>query len=164
MARTNSVVGLLVVNLMVAGSAFASIQLNLHNSDPTNPVYTTEEQYQDNCYFDSIEKTGSGSDIIQISLSTTGETIINSGVVQFNGSCTNLANVTGSNLVIGENSNVTAESVRVDSLTLAAGATLNIGPVGYKAQLPTSATPEPISLLIWLVVGSIAILAYRRHR
>ncbi|MGD0517016.1 MAG: hypothetical protein ABSA26_05720 [Thermoguttaceae bacterium] len=163
MAKLSSILVLLVMNLMVVGTTSAAIQLGLHNNNLTTP--TILEGYPDNSQFGSITKDGVGTDIIQISLTNTGNTNINAGLVRFDGLVTNLSNVTGSNLGVGDgfrSSNLTANSIDADTLTITAGSVITIRAINYKE--PPVTTPEPVSWVIWLLIGSIAVLAYRHRR
>ncbi len=118
----------LMMSFVLVGTTSAAIQLDLTNNSPA--PYTLEG-YADNSIFDSITKHYSGTDIVPISLTNTGNTIIYDGVLQFNGPVTDLQNVVDdvASLVVGDgihSSNLIANSISVDTLTIAAGSTITI--------------------------------------
>jgi hypothetical protein len=166
MAKLNAILVLLIVNLVVVGTASAAIQLNLTNNSTSTYTYPGPDTL-----FDLITKTGSGIDIIPISLTNTGDTIISAGVLKFKGGVTDLHTVVGSSsssLGIGDDghsSNLTANSICVGTLTVTAGSTITIRAIpGGPLSNNVASTPEPISWVIWLLIGLIAVVAYRRRR
>jgi hypothetical protein len=156
----------LVMNMVVVGTASASI-LRLSNPDPTSPV--TLKDCVDPSVVQAISKTGSGTDIVPISLTNTGRTAIDAGVLQFSGHIVDLQNVVGGgNIKVGDgiqSSDLTATYICVDTLTLSAGSTLTIRPLDGGPQPDNDVTtPEPVSWVIWLLIGLITVLAYRHRR
>lgn len=170
MAKLSTIFMLLVMNLVVVGTASAAVQLSLTNNSTSSSTYLGSDTF-----FDSITKSGSGTDIVPISLTNTGGTIISAGVLQFTGHVIDLHKVVGSSasiLEVGDvthSSNVTVDSIYVPTLNIAAGSTINFRPVsgGYHSYEEVTTeevtTPEPISWVIWLLIGLIAVLAYRRR-
>jgi hypothetical protein len=155
----------LVMNMVVVGTASASI-LHLSNPDPTSPV--TLKDCVDPSVVQAISKTGSGTDIVPISLTNTGHTAIDAGVLQFSGRIVNLQHVDGcGNMEVGDgiqSSDLTATSICVDTLTLSAGSTLTIQALdGGPQPIDNVSTPEPVSWVIWLLIGLITVLVCR-HR
>jgi len=160
--KLSLILSVLMMSFVLVGTTSAAIQLDLTNN---SAVPATLQGYAENSIFDSITKHYSGTDIVQISLTNTGNTIIYGGLLQFNGVVTDLQNVSGSNLGVGDgtqSSNLTANSICADTLTIAAGSIITINAInGGPAPLTT---PEPVSWVIWLLLGLIAVLAYRRRR
>lgn len=166
MAKLNSILVLLVMSVMVERTSSAAV-LNLSNPNPTASV--TLQGVAELSEFDSITKSGPGAVIVPISLTNTGSTSIRDGLLQFSGSVVNLQNVNGSTMQVGDgthSSSLTASSICVNTLALTPGCTLTLraipgGPVSGGGRL---LTPEPVSWVIWLLVGLTAVLAYRRRR
>jgi hypothetical protein len=163
MAKLSVILMLLAMTLAVAGTAIAGIQITLNNNNTTTPA--TLDEYDDNTVFDSITKKNPGTDIVPISLTNRGHTIIDDGPLQFKGHVIDLQNVAGSGAMeVGDGicgSNITVDSICIDVLTIAPGSTVTIRAIGSD-RLDT--TPEPMSLVIWLLFGLFAVLAYRRRR
>jgi hypothetical protein len=175
----NPLLILLIINLGFVGSASAAIELT-NNTD--SPV--TLDGYPDNALIDSIIKVGTGTDIIDISLTVNGATAINEGSVQFSGETINLQNVYGGNnkpTNVGENKTLAGLSTSLSSLQVGNGivgshlsanyisvATLTIGAgstVTIRSLSPMSViVPEPTSLLIWLLIGLVASWNYLRRK
>jgi hypothetical protein len=154
----------LMMSFMLVGTTSAAINpLTLNNN---NPLESVTLGHVDNPNFDLIKKYGLGTDIVPISLTNMGDTLISAGVLQFNGRVTDLHTVVGSSsasLGVGNgtySSNLTANSICTGTLTIAAGSTITIRPIPGGVVT----TPEPISWVIWLLFGLIAVMAYRHHR
>jgi hypothetical protein len=163
MAKLSTILILLVMNLVVVGTTSAAIHLDLSNNSLTSVKH---DELVPNSVFDSITKHYSGTDNIPISLTNNGNTIIYGGVLQFSGSDIVLHDVLGeaASLLVGDvnkNTNLTVKSISCDTLTIAAGSTLTIKAIGFNDSVTT---PEPVSWIIWLLIGSIAVFYYRRHR
>jgi hypothetical protein len=144
-----------MLSFVLVGTTSASIQLDLTNNSTVPPIYG------------SITKSGSDTDIVTFNLTNTGNTAIYDGVLQFNGSITNLQNVdgVGAGLGVGNGTHLTASSINVGVLTLGIGSRITIRPLSGGPHIDeVVTTPEPVSLLIWLLLGLIAITAYRRRR
>ena len=176
MLKLGSILTAMMVYSVMVGSISAAIN-PLVLSNPPDPFIMTES---DNPNYDLITKIGTGTCIVNISLSNTGDTIINTGVLQFNGSTIDLQKVSvgGNNLtdrpftaadsgitrlVVGDginSTNVTASSINIDTLDIAAGSTFTLLP----ATDVVTTTPEPASMLIWILVGLTAVLSYRLRK
>ena len=167
MTKLRLILTVLMMSFMLVGTTSAAINpLTLNNN---NPLESVTLGHVDNPNFDLIKKYGLGTDIVPISLTNMGDTLISAGVLQFNGRVTDLHTVVGSSsasLGVGNgtySSNLTANSICTGTLTIAAGSTITIraipdGPLGVVS------TPEPMSLLIWLLIGLMGILYYHRRR
>jgi hypothetical protein len=165
--RLSSLITVLIINLVMVGSISAAINpLFLSNNNTASPA--TLSDYSDDTLFKSITKVGLGADIVPIKLTNTGKTTIASGVLQFDGLLTNLKAVdgVGGSLVVGNGVQLTADSICVGTVTLAPGSRITIRPLSEWSRNDddTVTTPEPVSLLIWLLIGALAVFDYRRRR
>jgi autotransporter-associated beta strand protein len=116
-----------------------------------------------------LRKTGNAQLLLSGSLNYTGQTIIDAGILQINEiGAVSLADVTGAGrLGVGNGANSTilsANSVNVSVLTIAAGSTLVINSIpGGPSSGSLTPVPEP-SAFILLGFGLAFIFVYRAYR
>jgi autotransporter-associated beta strand protein len=116
-----------------------------------------------------ITKTGSHTLTINGDVSYTGETKIEDGILQLNGNISNLNIVGNGDLSVGDGINpveVTADSISVSTLTIAAGSKITIrpllgGPMAGNGDLKT--VPEPHAYIL-LALAALGLFVARRYR
>ena len=158
-----------------AETSLASISLELTNASP-GTLLTVDNPANLDC--DSIVKAGPGPYAIDVNLTNSGDTTIQAGLLAFLDGTTTLQNVFGANssnsqngqrlpgdqvfnpaddpgsstLFVGGTEVLNATSIHVD--TLAIGGDI-------KDFFTSVAVPEPASVIIWLLLGSVAFAARR---
>ncbi len=115
-----------------------------------------------------LTKNGQGLLTIAGNPTYTGDTVINSGTLKFTANSASLAAISGlGDLIVGSGSTptqLTASSINVATLTVAAGSTVTISPiVGGPLTAPYSpaAVPEP-SVWLLLLIAAAAVCLKRR--
>ena len=117
-----------------------------------------------------LRKTGNGQLALSGSLNYTGQTIIDAGTLQISeAGAVSLAAITGAGgLAVGNGTNATtlsANSVNVGVLTLAAGSTLVINAIpGGPTSRVITPVPEPSTLILFITPALAILLGYARRR
>ena len=159
-----------------AQSSSAAIQWEAGNLTLTNPslVYSLEIDSLDRDPLTSLTKDGPGAYLVNVDLTNTGDTIINGGVLGFQGGTINLQNVLGGdnvNFLLGLNQRTPADSEGSKStLFVADGTVLNSTSIvvdsliiggSVKNYFPGTmihddlVIPEPSTIIIWSLLGAL---------
>lgn len=116
-----------------------------------------------------VIKKGSGTCTVNGMLNYTGDTVIESGTLEITGPAANLHAISGQgDLVVGGgaySTTLTAESIAIDTLTIAAGAVVVINPISGGPTTGSSdltAVPEP-SALVLLAIAALGFLVCRKR-
>jgi autotransporter-associated beta strand protein len=116
-----------------------------------------------------LTKTGSGILTFSSTVSYSGDTAISAGTLIFLGSTSDVGDITGTGILVVGNgtssSTLTADSINISTLTIAANSTVTISPLsGGPQSLNTdlTAVPEPSTAVLLLLAGLIAAAYYKR--